>query len=355
MQTFEIKGVMVDDYCENDPLFEAGILTSCNKLVDDIRACNDDICIKINSYGGSVEGGMALGIALSDWCREHNDKKLKVELGAITASAAANLVALLPPQATILAHAESMLMFHSCSGLVEGSPDILRDSANRMDKVNEAVKAALGKRTNLSASVYNIWFETGREGWLNGLDAVSCGLADGLINDSFEPVPIIPENLEETKYNYAAIAAISNRIKELRAMDEEKKVVETEIEEVKPEQVETEEVKKEVKIEEAKPEEVEKEVEVEEVAECDKDAEISALKAENEELKKEIEALKATCEKLTSGLKTTAKAEPKKTFAELVREIPTSLSEREYSKRFTALKAEHKAEYKAYMDAHKKI
>ena len=113
------------------------------------------------------------------------------------------------------------------------------------------------------------------------------------------------------------------------------------------------------KTEEKPVEEVETEVEKTEAEEVEEpkaeDEELTALKAENEQLKAEIEELKATCEKLTQGLKSTgAKATQKKTFAELVREIPANLSEREYTNRFMALKNHYNAEYKAYMDSHKR-
>ena len=353
MKTISINGVMVDGSVgTNDPM--AAFLTGCTSVANAIATCTDDLTLQINSFGGSVEGSAEIAIALTDWICANPDKKIKVEIGAICASAAANLVARLPRQATILIHPESFIMYHSCSGLVEGSPDELRDNAARMDAINDLVKDALRKRTTLDSSKIDSWFMAGREGWLSGLDAVNCGLADGFINDGFEPAPIIPEDFETNKYNYAAIAAIASKCKELRAMDEEKKeVIETEIE--KPETEVIEEKKEEVIEEPTKEIEVEKEIEKTEEAECDKDAEISALKAENEELKAEIEELKATCEKLTSGLKApTAKAEVKKTFAELIKAIPTNLSEREFAKRFTALKEEHKAEYKAYMDAHQR-
>lgn len=344
----ELKGIMVDGYCrEDDELARAGIITGCGDLAKAIADCKEDLTLKINSYGGSVEGGTEISIALTDWAISNADRKLKVEIGAICASAAANLVARLPRLAIVLVHPESMIMYHSCNGVVEGTPDELRDNARRMDAVNELVKDALKEKTTFEDAIVNGWFESGREGWISGLEAVQFGLADGYIESSFEPMPVVTDFLDEDiqKRSYAGIAAIARKsLRRLKAMDEEKKVVETEIEEKKP----IEEVEKEIEVEK-----------VEEVAEEEEtistEEEIAALKAENEELKKELEALKATCEKLTSGLKSpNAKALPKKTFAELVREIPTDISNREYADRFTALKKTHKAEYDAYMQSHKR-
>lgn len=350
----ELNGIMTDGVDPDDePLARAGIITDCFMLAKAIRECNEDIILKINSYGGSVEGSTAISTALVDWKRNHPDHKAIIEVGAICASAAANLVAVLAGRIPVLVHPESMLMFHSCSGLVEGTPEQLKDEADRMEKINEVVINALNDNTLLLKEQIEQWFMAGREGWLSGMEAVNCHLADGFINTDIETMPVIPTG----EKRFVAIAAIAQKLMEKKTMDEEKKtIIETEVE--KP----LEEMKKEVEIEktEEKPvEEVETEVEKTEETEVEEpkaeDDELTALKAENEQLKAEIEELKATCEKLTQGLKSTgAKATAKKTFAELVREIPANLPEREYTNRFTALKKQYNAEYKAYMDSHKR-
>ena len=344
----ELNGVMVDGECpEYEKLAGAGIVTDCGKIANAINFSTEDLTLKINSYGGSVEGGTAIAIAFADFALAHPENKIKIEIGAICASAAANLVARMPKQATILVHPESMIMYHSCNGVVEGTPDELRDNAKRMDAINELVKQSLKQKTTLDEREIDNWFMTGREGWLTGMEAVQCGLADGFIDTAFSPMPIITDFIEQNiqKTGYADIAAIAKKsLRRFTAMDEEKKIIETEIEAPETEKVE----EKEIEVE--KVEEVAEETDVEETAE---ETEIEALKAENEELKKEIESLKATCEKLTQGLKSpTAKAVAKKTFAELVKEIPTDISGREYAERFTALKKAHKAEYDAYMQSH---
>jgi hypothetical protein len=243
-------------------------------------------------------------------------------------------------------------MYHSCEGLVAGSPDALRDSADRMDIVNEVVIQSLAARTSLSEDMVRGWFASGREGWLNGLDALACGLASGYATEEILPAPQMPpEDTEERGWKYAAVAAIAKHIQEIAAMAEEKKI---EAEEEKTPVAEGEEdVVKEV-VKELKDDEKKEDGIQEPVAEGEDEDEIAALKAENEELKKQLDALKATCDKLTSGLRAPANATaPKKNFAALVREIPTDISANEYARRFTALKKEHKAEYDAYMASHK--
>lgn len=355
MKTIEINGVMVDGFADEDcPLFEQGLLAPCEEIARDILITDDDILLKINSYGGSVEGGTRISIALSDWIA-FSGHKLAVEIEGICASAAANLVARLSPYATVKAHPESMLMFHSCQGVCEGSPDQLRDSADRMEAYNKVIIASLLKRTSLDKATVEKWFSVGREGWLTGLDAKQCGLVDDLLNDEFIGAPMLPpSDVEQKGWKYAAIAAIANKHKEMQAMDEEK-LIEKEVEVVEPVTEEEKPVVAEEPVVEEVIEELKDDEKKEDPIQAEEDDELIALRAENEQLKKELEALKATCEKLTAGLKTkTATKAVKKTFAELVKEIPTDISDSAYAARFTALKQSHKAEYDAWMDSHKR-
>lgn len=350
MKTLSITGVMVvsDDWGMGDEY-----VTDCAALCKEIDATDDDLTLNINSYGGDVEGGTNLSITLANWKAAHPDKTLMVEIGAICASAAANLVARLPQGATVCIHPESMMMFHSCGGAVWGSPDQLRDCASQMDKVNEVVIRSLLSKTTLDAATVRAWFAAGREGWLSGLDAVECGLADELADGFMEAAPELPEEGMEGNGRLAAVAAIKNKLKnkEKTAMAEETETIEK-----------TEEVTITKPAEEDTEKKVETEVETETpAAECGEppkaeDAEeIKALKAENESLKAEIEKLKATCEKLTKGLNApSANAQPRKNFADMVREIPCDLPAKEYERRFTALKKDHKAEYDEYIAAHSK-
>lgn len=349
MKSLSITGVMVvaDDWGMGDEY-----VTDCAALCKEIDATDDDLTLRINSYGGDVEGGTNISIALANWAQMHPDKALAVEIGAICASAAANLVARLPRTAAVRIHPESMVMFHSCGGMVWGSPDQLRDSAAQMDKVNEVVIRSILARTTLDAATVRAWFAAGREGWLSGLDAVECGLADELADGLMDAAPELPEEGAEANGRLAAVAAIKNKLKnkETTAMAEETETIEKteEVTITKPAEGETEKkVETEVETETETPQ-----------GECGdepkaEDEEIKALKAENEQLKAELEKLKATCEKLTRGLNApAATAQPRKTFSQLVREIPRDLPEREYMRRFTALKTDHKTEFDAYMAAH---
>ena len=355
MKTLSITGVMVvaDDWGMGEEY-----VTDCAALCKEIDATDDDLTIAINSYGGDVEGGTNLSITLANWKAAHPDKTLAVEIGAICASAAANLLARMPQGANIRIHPESMVMYHSCGGMAWGSPDQLRDCAAQMDKVNEVVIRSLLSKTTLDAATVRAWFAAGREGWLSGLDAVECGLADELADGLMDAAPELPEEGMEGNGRLAAVAAIKAKLinKETTAMAEEKETIEKteEVTVTKPAEDETEKkVETEVETETETPQgECGDKPKAEDTEDTE---EIKALKAENESLKAEIEKLKATCEKLTKGLNApTASAQPRKNFADMVREIPCDLPAKEYERRFTALKKDHKAEYDEYIAAHSK-
>lgn len=350
MKTLNIKGVMV---VADDWGIGGEYVTDCAALCREIDATDDDLTIAINSYGGDVEGGTNLSIALANWKAAHPDKALAVEIGAICASAAANLVARMPQGASIRIHPESMVMYHSCGGMVWGSPDQLRDCAAQMDKVNEVVIRSLLSKTTLDAATVRAWFAAGREGWLSGLDAVECGLANELIDGFMEAAPELPEEGMEENGRLAAVAAIKAKLenKEKTAMAEETETIEKteEVTITKPAEEETEK-KAETEVETETPE-----AECGDKPKAEDEEKIKILEEENAQLKAEIETLKATCEKLTKGLNApSATAQPRRNFADMVREIPCDLPAKEYERRFTALKKDHKAEYDEYIAAHSK-
>lgn len=371
MKNLNINGVLLDT-CDED--FEG--CTSAEKFVAELNSTNDDITISIDSVGGSVFASRSMTFAISKWCSQHPDKSIMVEVGSLCASAAANFVVSLPKSCVVKAYNDSFFMFHSCNGEMAGTPDELRSTADQMDKINQTVIRALLARTTLDEATVRQAFTAGAELWLTGVEAKECGLVDEIIDGELE---------------YADFSAckreVYNGVTQIVAKYEEKimskkKNITAEAEETKPEVIETAETTEETKECTAETTEETKEVTAEaEVAENPEateaenqneeatnpeankqeeeigSGEIEALKAENESLKAQIEQFKAEIEalkaKMTAGLKTpSTKAENKKSFVELVREIPKGLSANAYGKEFAKLKAEHKAEYDDYMQSH---
>jgi hypothetical protein len=217
--------------------------------------------------------------------------------------------------------------------------------------------------------------------WLSGSEAVECGLVNsirgGMADQTVKDAVYMDTNGTDAYRYVAAIAKNIHAKLEARKMEneEKKEVVAEETTQVTAEtntavnaevKAEEEEEKTEAKAEcgeneETKAEEEEKtEAEEEEKTEAEEeekteakaeeDEEIKALRAENETLKAEVENLKA----IVAKYNVSAKPEPvkeTKSFLELMKEIPANLSQQEYAKRYSALKAEHKAEYEAFMNS----
>lgn len=357
MNRIYIKGIIGTEYdkenrAENDP-----VITTSKDFSDALNNAGNDVTICIDSYGGNIEEANKMLISLSQWLNDDLARNAVIEVGAVAFSAAANMIALAPKGVKIVVYPSSQIMYHSCRcGVTDATPDEMRDTAKSMDSYNNAVIGALIAKTNLPETEIRAWFEAGREGYLSGKNAVDCGLANGFVNDDITPFTMPQINAEKFKLVALSIAKY-NKIKGETEMDLEHKPV------VIPEDEEKEKVETIVADVEKKETEndcvAEGETTVEETEEETTPNEIDALKAEIEALKAEIEAIKEMIAKPV----TTACSVPKmtvakavcKTFPELVKEIPQGISEREYNKRFNALKETHAVEYKAYMDSHKAL
>jgi len=364
MSNLNIKGViMPDSYWLEDNV------ATLSAFQQEISQIEDGIDLYIDSPGGDVMTSNSMSAMLAEWCLAHPNAKCACTLGGLCASAAANIVAKLPKAFTVSCHPDTLCMYHSAYGFVEGGPDALRDNAVLMDLVNSIVIKNLLQKTNLDEERVRTAFKEGREMWLDGEELKECGLVDNLLDGDAEHVELKVNNdtkqgTEAMRY-VACVCKYVNAKLEAHIMDEEKKepvaeetqvvtaetaqetVAET-VAEIKAECDEEKETKAEAEEEEPKAEETEEEEEPKAEEESE---EVKALKAENESLKAEIESLKALVAKYNPTA-TPEKTVERKDFRQLMKEIPSGLSQQEYAKRFSALKKEHKEEYDAYMNAH---
>ena len=328
---------------------------SCGALERRLATVADDLTIRVDSPGGRVDCGQRLAVALERWASEHPDAALTIEVGAMACSMAANLLALAPARAAITGHSASMLMFHSCRGVAEGTPADMAAAAAYMCGVNRQVVEGLARRTGLPPETFRPWFRGG-EKWLTGAEALELGIFGGLASGA---AALQPESLVAL-YNLAARAATNPQPEEEKNMAEETKQPCAEetpgiVEEIK------EEVKEELKENAPAPEEEIKEEEtvkaedgggmeepetIEEV--------LAALRAKVAELTEEVAALKAAKAKLSGGLvlRKDAQAKAPKAWPELLKGIRVDQPPREYAKAYAELKAKHQGEYEAYMKAH---
>lgn len=310
---------------------------------------------------------------IAEWCLANPKAKCTCVIGGLCASAAANIVAKLPANFTVSCHEDSLIMYHSAYAMVVGGPDALRDNATLMDLVNSVVIDKLLSKTTLDETRIRTAFKEGREMWLDGKEAVACGLANEIRGGQAETTVITAtfnNNMNAEAYKYAA--CVTNTIKaklEAHMAEENKPTVEET--ETKAEAEVTQEAKAEVKSEAVEPEEEEAKAECgedETKAECgdedepkaedteetepEEDEEMKALKAENASLKAEVENLKAIVAKYTPTATPTAKA-VKADWLTLVKELNAKhLPEQAYAQAYSRLKAEHKEEFTVFMSQH---
>ena len=359
MKNLKIKGVILD-YCDED--FDG--ICAADKFVAELNATDDDVEITIDSVGGSVYASREMSFALARWCLDHPTRNVAVQIGSLCASAAANFIVALPRSVKVTAYANSLVMFHSCSGGAIGNPEDLRSTAEEMDKINESVQFGLLQKTTLPPTQIKEAFLAGHEMWLTGKDALDCGLVDELV-DGMVSITAFASTKYAEKYDIEQIVA-TYRQKQEKIMEEEIKdnievteqTITAEATENTEETEETTTAEENENKEETTAENEETTEETEETQECD-DEEKTALKAQNEELTNKITALEAEISELKATIekyKPTAKANKpseKADWLTMVKELNAKhLPEQEYAKAYVALKNEHNTEFKAFMEAH---
>ena len=315
---------------------------------DGLESSDNVVELYIDSPGGDVIESNAMSLAISKYALSHPEKEYVCTLGSLCASAAANIVAKLPGCFRVRAYKDTLVMYHSCTGVVEGNPEQLLDYSVMMRLVNDTVARELGRKTTIPVSEIQSAFMTGRELWLDGRQALEVGLVSELVDA--EPEKVVFKDNAGTRQVLALVATYKQKHLEEIKMEEEKKEV---IAEAQPEATAeaTAEVTAETEVEKT---EIEKEIEKEEDTppEVDWEAKCGELRQECDELKKEVEALKA----LVAKYQPTAKpqtAAPKADWLTMVRELNAKhLPEAEYAKEYVALKKSHETEFKAFMGAH---
>lgn len=366
MPTVNIKGViMPENFWLED---NVACLADFKR---EMSEAGNELNLYIDSPGGDVMTSNTMSTMIAEWCLANPNAKCTCVIGGLCASAAANIVAKLPSGFDISCHEDSLFMYHSAYAMVMGGPEALRDNAVLMDLVNSIVIDKLLAKTTLSETRVRTAFKEGREMWLDGKEAVACGLVDSMRGGTADTTVItatFKQNTNAEAYKYAACVTSTIKAKLEAHMAEENKptveetetkaeaVVEMEAKaEVVAEAVEPEEDKEEAKAscgdEETKAEETEEEP-TEEETKAEEDEEMKALKAENEALKAEVENLKSVIAKYTPTATPTAKA-TKADWLTMVRELNAKhLPEQEYAREYGKLKAEHKEEFDAFMNSH---
>ena len=193
-----------DEYCVSDEMVEA---------LRDTKDETLDICVE--SPGGDILAAFAVINAISDYALRHPKAEINCYVGGLSASAAASIVAMLPrSRCKVYAHRNSMFMFHGVyTTVVEAGAQAMQDQADLLSRLNGQIQAALMARTSIPPATISQWFAEGRQGWLDGQQAVSCGLADQILELEAEQLVFSDQFAQKLKEkNIMDLTSIKNFI-----------------------------------------------------------------------------------------------------------------------------------------------
>lgn len=134
---------------------------------------NEDICLYINSPGGSVSAGLAIYDTM---------QHIKSDVSTICLGRAASMGAVLLSAGTkgkrcILPHSE--IMIHQPSGGMEGQASDILISAEHIRYTKRVINEILA--SNCEKTYEDICKDTDRDYWLNAKDALEYGIVDKVL------------------------------------------------------------------------------------------------------------------------------------------------------------------------------
>ena len=188
-----IRGVIVDSSydCEWAASYiERGIITPeshFRRQLAEAREAGDAIEIRVCSQGGDVVAGGEIANAI----REYPCPK-QIVVGSFAASMAANIV--LTAGCPVLAHRNSILLYHGAWSVAIGGSGAMEDEARILDLINEPIKEALVAH-GVPPETVDRGFSEGRAYTMGAREALSYGIVDTILDDDAAPCED-PERLD---------------------------------------------------------------------------------------------------------------------------------------------------------------
>lgn len=185
---------------------------------DDLRKELEDlgdiqiVNVHINSYGGSTFQGLAIYNLL----KQHK-AFINVFVDGIAASSA-SIIAMAGDK--IFIPRTALMMIHNCWTFAIGNAEELRKTAEDMDKIAEAYKAAYMSKINISQDKLEELLAD--ETYLTADECVEMGFADEILEDN-----------EQTAVNSYANKSILNLVNRLKNAEKEKQEQTLEVESLK--------------------------------------------------------------------------------------------------------------------------
>jgi ATP-dependent protease ClpP protease subunit len=183
MSKIQIRGVIVpSDYDGGwfQALSDKGVITPESKFRRELDGADKGQTLEIylNTPGGSVIAGNEMVNSVLAW-KATTKQEVHVTLGAMTASMGAAFVIQVADK--IVAHQNSLMMFHGAWGANVGGSESMGDYADLLGKINSGTKRVLLARYNLTPAVVDTWFAEGREGWLDVEEMKKAGMIASVI------------------------------------------------------------------------------------------------------------------------------------------------------------------------------
>jgi ATP-dependent Clp protease, protease subunit len=191
--TFNPRCELVKEGDEKHIYLEGGIYKDDPWSDDNISAkkvkemLDGDVVIHLNSPGGSTFEGIAIYNILKD-----HPGKVTVQIDGIAASAA-SIMAM--GADVVRARPSSMMMIHKGWTIAIGNAEELRETANMLDKVDEASDKAYLDRFNGKPEELEEMLTA--ETFLTAEDAFAIGLIDEIMTDEAKPVEEPEEEVTE--------------------------------------------------------------------------------------------------------------------------------------------------------------
>lgn len=215
MKKVQLNGVIVDNWFD-DPWFasdiDKGLMTPSGRVVRALAEADPEsgVDLAINSPGGIVDAAREISVALADLAAR--GVPIRITIGALAASAAAEIVLQAPTGAEVLAHVNSRLMFHSATVAAEGGPDAHRAATADLESVNEPTIEALVAhglpRTRVEAA-----FRDDGQLWLTAKAAEEFGIVDGILGtEAAAPAVADPDAAARIAKPTAQLERLAERI-----------------------------------------------------------------------------------------------------------------------------------------------
>lgn len=161
--------------------------------------------VHINSYGGVIFEGAAIYNALDNY-RQADGNSITVYVDGVAASAA-SFIAMAADEIVMAKNAT--MMIHDGSGLVWGTADDMRDTADLLDLLSDTIAETYAARTPDTPATEWRDVMRGGDAWYNASAAVAAGLADRIAGvEKSEPAKTEDGGQGENAWNPGELLAM---------------------------------------------------------------------------------------------------------------------------------------------------